>query len=227
MGSSHSGNTYSGIIEPKNNDEKGKNNKPNIDEIQKHLLRETRDNNFNKLMKFENDLLNGKLLDSHKEYNQVLQGGDLKFDLKDIGIQNDSNDKNNLKETIIKNEETEKVMEKKIINEIEKIKKDNEKHKIKHLKIVLVGINGIGKTTLTNYIFELDERNPNKLKSEKHVNYEIYSKEGFPIKIIEFKGFGHDENNNVETINKRPLNLSMIKKKKIKTIMNMFITYGT
>ena len=214
----------SGVTEPKNNDEKGKNNKPkditepkkeiikieypvekmniNIDEIQKHLLRETRDNYFNKLMKFENDLLNGKLLDSHKEYNQVLQGGDLKFDLKDIGIQNDSNDKNNLKETIIKNEETEKVMEKKIINEIEKIKKDNEQHKIKHLKIVLVGINGIGKTTLTNYIFELDERNPNKLKSEKHVNYEIYSKEGFPIKIIEFKGIGHDENNKVETITK-------------------------
>jgi len=58
---------------------------------------------------------------------------------------------------------------------------------------------------LTNYIFELDERNPNELKSEKHVNFEIHSKEGFPIKIDEFKGIGHDEYNNVETITKKAI----------------------
>ena len=137
MGSTQPVYAYSGIIKPKIKDKKEKKKKPidkkepkieinksgienpvekmkiNIDEIQKHLLRETRDNYFNKLMQFENDLLKGKLLESQKEYNHILEGGDLKFDLKDIGIKTDSNDKNNLKESIIKNEETEQVMEKK------------------------------------------------------------------------------------------------------------------
>ena len=87
--------------------------KINKDEIQKHLSKETRDNYFKKLTQFENDLLKGKLLESLKKYIHVLEGGDLKFDLKDIGIENDSNNKNNLKERIIKKEKTEHVMEKK------------------------------------------------------------------------------------------------------------------
>ena len=173
------------------------------DEIQKHLLKETRDNYFNKLIQFENNLLKDKLLEGQKkdkECNLILEGGDLQFDLKEMGIDDDSNNNNNLKEKIIKNEETEKVMEEKIINKIIKIKNDNEQHKIKHLKIFLVGINKIGKTTLSNYIFELEEQNQNELKSEYHENFIIYSKENFPIKIIEFKGLGYNENNNVEKI---------------------------
>ena len=199
----------------KENEEKSKNKIPkpaekkkiNIDikedEIQKHLLKETRDNYFNKLMQFENNLLKDKLLEGQKkdkECNLILEGGDLTFDLKEMGIDDDSNDNNNLKEIIIKNEETEKVMEKKIINEFEIIKKNNEQHEIKHLNIFLVGINKIGKTVLSKNILELDEQNKNELKYEKHENFEIHYKENFPIKIIEFKGIGHDKNNNVETI---------------------------
>ena len=199
----------------KENEEKSKNKIPmpaekkkiNIeikeDEIQKHLLKETRDNYFNKLIQFENNLLKDKLFEGQKkdkECNLILEGGDLQFDLKEMGIDDDSNNNNNLKEKIIKNEETEKVMEEKIINEFEIIKKNKEQHEIKHLNIFLVGINKIGKTVLSKNILELDEQNKNELKYEKHENFEIHYKENFPIKIIEFKGIGHDKNNNVETI---------------------------
>ena len=182
----------------KENEEKSKNKIPkpaekkkiNIeikeDEIQKHLLKETRDNYFNKLIQFENNLLKDKLLEGQKkdkECNLILEGGDLTFDLKEMGIDDDSNNNNNLKEKIIKNEETEKVMEEKIINEFEIIKKNNEQHEIKHLNIFLVGINKIGKTVLSKNILELDEQNKNELKYEKHENFEIHYKENFPIKI--------------------------------------------
>ena len=77
----------------KENEEKSKNKIPkpaekkkiNIeikeDEIQKHLLKETRDNYFNKLIQFENNLLKDKLFEGQKkdkECNLILEGGDLR-----------------------------------------------------------------------------------------------------------------------------------------------------
>ena len=68
-----------GNKENKKNEEKNKNKIPkpaekkkiNIDikedEIQKHLLKETRDNYFNKLIQFENNLLKDKLFEGQKK----------------------------------------------------------------------------------------------------------------------------------------------------------------
>ena len=120
------------------------------------------------------------------------------FDKNDVGILYNNN--SNLKDKIIKNEETKEVMNKKIIDEINNIKNDVEKLKIKYLTILLVGRKGIGKTPLIKYIFELNQENNNIMQIKTEENFTSYSKQNFPLKIIEFKGIGYDINNSVETI---------------------------
>ena len=172
-------------------------------EIQNHISKDPKVPSYNKLFQFESDLLKKKIFEGKKEarnYNIILEEGNLQFDLNDICINNNRNNNVNLKEKIILNEESYLVMGKKIIDEINKIKNNNEQHEIKHLTILLVGKNGIGKTTLVNYIFGLDKENKSEHKILKRTNFEIHSKENFPIKIIEFKGIGYDKNNSIETI---------------------------
>ena len=50
---------------------------------------------------------------------------------------------------------------KKIINGILSIKNNDNIYQIKHLKILLVGRKGVGKTTLIKYMLNLDEKNIN------------------------------------------------------------------
>ena len=209
MGSTQSGTQNSEIVIKKPENEKKINIEIKDEEIQNHLSKETRDIYFNKLMQYENNLLKEKVFGekkNNKEYNHVLAGGDLPFDLKDIGIDSVDNNEDNLIKRIIEYEDTYKVMEKKIIDEILKIKNDKKEHKIKHLTILLVGKNKIGKTTLVEYIFGLEEGNQNEHKIEKHQNFVIHYKEDFPLKIIEFKGIGYDHNNKIDTIGKEAFN---------------------
>ena len=217
MGSSQPGNPQSKIVIEKPENEKKINIEIKDEEIQNHLSKETRDIYFNKLMQYENNLLKEKVFGekkNNKEYNHVLAGGDLPFDLQDIGIDSDYNNEDNLIKRIIEYEDTYKVMEKKIIDEILKIKNDKKEHKIKHLTILLVGKNKIGKTTLVEYIFGLEEGNQNEHIIEKHQNFVIHYKEDFPLKIIEFKGIGYDHNNKIDTIGKEAFNC--IKEQKAK-----------
>ena len=221
MGSSQPGNPKSeiGIKKPEN--EKKINIEIKDEEIQNHLSKETRDIYFNKLMQYENNLLKEEVKNKNKEYNHVLAGGNLPFDLKGIRIDSGYNNEDNLIKWIIENEKTYKVMENKIIDEILKIKNDKEKHKIKHLTILLVGKNKIGKTTLVEYIFGLEEENHNEHKIEKHTNFVIHYKENFPIKIIEFKGIGYEENNKIDTIGKEAFNC--IKEQKTQNNYNEYV----
>ena len=177
--------------------EKNINIKLEEDTIQDYLNKEYKDNNFNKLLEFEKKLLKDIIFKDDK-YKRIISEGNLHFDKNDVGILYNNN--SNLKDKIIKNEETKEVMKKKIIDEINNIKNDVEKLKIEYLTILLVGRKGIGKTPLIKYIFELNQENNNIMQIKTEENFTSYSKQNFPLKIIEFKGIGYDINNSVETI---------------------------
>ena len=147
--------------------------------LQQHLNKPSKDPIYNKFLELEKKELRDKIL-SDKAYKDIILNGNLKFDLNDIGITNiDNINPSNLKENILKNEETERVMEYKILDEIKNIKRDNEQHKIKYLTILLIGKKGIGKTTLINYIFGVNEDVNQEIIIIKNDNFISYTKKIF------------------------------------------------
>ena len=175
-------------------------------DLQKHLNKPSNDPIYNKFLEFEKEELRKKIL-SDKAYKDVILKGKLNFDLNDIGIAGIENiNQPNLKEKILKNEESVRVMEYKILDEIKNIKRDNEQHKIKYLTILLIGKKGIGKTTLINYIFGMNREIKEEINIIQNDNFISYTKKNFPLKIIEFKGIGYDENNNIEQITNKAFN---------------------
>ena len=72
---------------------------------------------------------------------------------------------NELVYQIIENEGSYNFFKNKIIREIESITYDDEKYKIEHLTILLVGRKEVGKTTLINYILDLENNNENNDKN--------------------------------------------------------------
>ena len=101
---------------------------------------------------------------------------------------------------ILLNEETDMFCKKKLIQEIEEIIKDEEKFKIDNLSILLVGRKGVGKTTLINYLLDLNEDENKKDFSDFKVYTSIKTKY---LKLIEVKGIGYDDDSTPEnTINK-------------------------
>ena len=193
-------------------------------DLQQHLNKPSKDPIYNKFLELEKKELRDKIL-SDKAYKDIILNGNLKFDLNDIGITDiDNINPQNLKENILKNEETERVMEYKILDEIKNIKRDNEQHKIKYLTILLIGKKGIGKTTLINYIFGVNEDVNQEIIVIKNDNFISYTKKNFPLKIIEFKGIGYDQSNNIEQIANKAFNCikEQISKNKMKNY-NEFI----
>jgi ABC-type glutathione transport system ATPase component len=153
--------------------------------LQQHLNKPSKDPIYNKFLELEKKELRDKIL-SDKAYKDIILNGNLKFDLNDIGITDiDNINLQNLKENILKNEETERVMEYKILDEIKNIKRDNEQHKIKYLTILLIGKKGIGKTTLINYIFGVNEDVNQEIIIIKNENFISYTKKNFPLKILD------------------------------------------
>ena len=71
---------------------------------------------------------------------------------------------NNLINKVINNENSSIVYKKKIIDEIISIKNNDNIYQIDHLKILLIGRKGVGKTTLIKYMLNLDEKNINNKK---------------------------------------------------------------
>ena len=111
---------------------------------------------------------------------------------------------NNLVEEIIKNENSSIVYKKKIIDEILSIKNNDNIYQINHLKILLVGRKGVGKTTLINYMLNLDE---NKINNNNSLNnFTVYENKNVPyLKLVEFRGFGLDKNCNPEEVGEEAL----------------------
>ena len=109
----------------------------------------------------------------------------------------------NLIEEIIENENSSIVYKKKIIDEILSIKNNDNRYQINHLKILLVGRKGVGKTTLINYMLNLDEKNKNNLNN----NFTAYENKNVPyLKLVEFRGFGLDKNCDPEKVGEEALN---------------------
>ena len=170
-------------------------------DLQNHISKVSKDSIYNKFLEVEKEVL-GKQILSDEKYKDVIYNGVLKFDLEDIGIgkANNNLNKSNLIDNILKNEETERVMEYKILDEIRNIKRNNEQHKIKYLTILLIGKKGFGSTTLIKYILGVKRDDFEEINIVQNENYISYSKNNFPLKIIEFKGIGYNESNNIGQI---------------------------
>ena len=108
----------------------------------------------------------------------------------------------NIIQRIIESEDSRKIYKNKIIDEINNIKSDINKNKIEHFSILLFGRKYVGKTTLIQYMLDLRddeiEEIQNKYINENFVPYR--SNKNRYLKLIEFKGFGYEENNDPETI---------------------------
>ena len=89
---------------------------------------------------------------------------------------------------IILNEGSKNFFKNKIKREIESIANDDNKYKIEHLKILLVGRKGVGKTSLINYILDRD----NTIKNNNSDFVENISEKIKYLKLIEVKGIGYD-----------------------------------
>jgi len=99
----------------------------------------------------------------------------------------------NLIGKVIENENSSIVYKKKIIDEILSIKNNENRYQIKHLKILLVGRKGVGKTTLIKYMLNLDEQSINNKDLNK--DFIAYENMNIPyLKLVEFKGIGLDTN---------------------------------
>ena len=106
---------------------------------------------------------------------------------------------------IVDNEKSISVYKEKIFNEIENIRNDDSKYKIEHLKILLIGRKGVGKTTLIRYMLKIDD-NEEIISESISDNCDSYKSRKVPhLKLIEFRGIGLDENNNPEIIGNEAL----------------------
>ena len=156
---------------------------------------ESRDIIFNELKSFEKKDLSDYMRNKYKEYKTILDNGNLNL----INIDD------NLISNIINYENTEAIYQKKIINEIKCIKNDDKKYAIDHLTILLIGRKGVGKTTLIKYILKLDDNEEIKPENVSEYFISYRSKKVPHLQLIEFKGFGLDNNNDPENIGKKAL----------------------
>ena len=148
---------------------------------------------FNALKKTENNKLDKIFNDLKNDYEKNVLAK------KDLNLSID----NNIIKDIINYENTEKVYKEKIIKEIES-RKNDDKYGIEHLTVLLVGLKDVGKTTLINYMLKLDESNQGT--QTKKQNFVTYTSNKVPhLKLVEFKGIGHDKDNIPEIIAKEAL----------------------
>ena len=96
----------------------------------------------------------------------------------------------NIINQIYMNEKIDDFCENKIIKEIETISNNDEKFEINHLTILMVGRQGIGKTTLIKYMLELSDDEINKMNNVKEDFKPFTSKKVKYLKLIEVKGIG-------------------------------------
>ena len=167
------------------------NNFVNEEELQRDFYKNTDedDDPFNIIKKEEEEQLKNEFKEIKANYSQNIK------DKFKIDFQND-NEKNNLILYTIYNENTENIYKKKFIDEIKTIKYDNNsKYEIEYLTILLVGRKGIGKTTLINYILniETEDNDGDLIINNSDKNYTIYKRKSLHLQLIEFKPFGLSE----------------------------------
>ena len=170
-----------------------------IENIQNYLSiekQETKDQTFQKLKEYEFLELK-RILDNN--YNKYISD----FHREKIDL---SWNKNFIEiKEIIENENSYNVYKKKIINGILSIKNNDNIYQIKHLKILLVGRKGVGKTTLIKYMLNLDEKNINN-KDYSNMYFTEYENMNVPyLKLVEFRGIGLDRKNDPEEIGQKVL----------------------
>jgi hypothetical protein len=144
------------------------------------------DTSFNNLKEKEEKQLIEEFDKIKANYSQNLNDN-----IKNI-FQND-NKNNKLILDIIKNESTENIYKFKIIDQINAIKEKESEYKIEHLTILLIGREGVGKTTLIKYILNFKSDNEEDIIKTSDENCTIYQKKDLHLKLIEFKSFGLSE----------------------------------
>jgi len=160
-----------------------------FNEFQRDFYKNTedKDNSFNILKKQEESQLQKEFGNIKKNIPKNIKDK-FKFDFQ-------FNDEKKLILDTIKNEETEKIYEKKIIDQIKEIKNNVSSYKIEYLTILLIGRKGIGKTTLIEYILNIQtkDKGENLKIDDSNENYTIYELKDFYLRLIEFKSFGLSE----------------------------------
>ena len=153
------------------------------------LEQDTRDYSFNELKKLEQEDLKKIIERERGEFEEKINNI-FKFDkIKDSDI-----------DSIIANESTISMIKRKIYNIAKELEIDKSKYSFKHLKIMLVGRKGIGKTDLIYYIFGSKD-NKDNVKRVKIGDLEEFSCEQFPYLIfLEYKGIGFDKNSKPDII---------------------------
>ena len=162
-------------------------NKNNIQGLQN----ETNDLPFNELKAIEKEILKEEVENNKNDLTNKISK---KLNIKNINATNIDN--------IMKNESTDDMIINKISDISKEYERDENKYSIEHLKILLVGRKGIGKTDLVNYILKL-EPEENSIKVGKQ-SFREYTSEEVPfLKLVEFEGIGFDDDSNPEEIGKR------------------------
>ena len=165
----------------------------------------SQDRSFIKLLEFEKEELKKLFKSLAKNYeNIVLQVNYFKL----------NNIEEKLISDIVENEQSSLVYKKKIVDAISDITKKKEEYKIKQLTILVIGKKLVGKSTLIKYILKLDE-NENEINNNieniesgniREENFISYKSKKVPyLKLIEFKGIGHDSNISPENIQNEAL----------------------
>ena len=152
--------------------------------------KETKDKIFKELIDYEKKELTESFQRIYIEYKKnILNKIALNLDIEDHLIPN-----------IIENENSINVYKRKIMDEIISIKEDNSQYPINYLKILLVGRESIGKTTLIKYMLNRNDFNENNNYniSDNFVEYE--SSQVPYLKLVEFRGIGLGKKDSPEIV---------------------------
>ena len=129
------------------------------------LRNETNDLPFDELKAIEQEILKEEVENNKNDLTNKISK---KLNIKNINAINIDN--------IMKNESTDDMIINKISDISKEYERDENKYSIEHLKILLVGRKGIGKTDLVNYILKL-EPEENSIKVGKQSFREYTSEE--------------------------------------------------
>ena len=134
-------------------DKKALSNKLN-DYLRQSFIQDSSSNEKNKLDDSTNDLIKKKEIEELLNYYHSIKDSFIQ-DISKYLLFRNLDFLQNLTSEILSNEAASNIYKQKIINEISKIKENEKSFKINYLTIMLVGKNGVGKSTLINSLLRL------------------------------------------------------------------------